>query len=553
VIRFDRFSFSYWERSTPALRNVTLHVEEGECVLVAGPSGSGKSTLARCMNGLIPHFHGGVLSGRVTVDGLDVSTTQPGELATRVGMVFQDPENQLVATDVERDIAFGPENLGLPPAEIAARVEDALAALALTPLRHRLLASLSGGEKQRAAIAGVLALQPRMLVLDEPCSELDPAAADDFLAVLGRLRSATGLGIVLIEHRIERVAGFVDRVVLMDRGEIVADGRPADVLGSSLAGRLGIGLPPVTRLALELRTRGAWDGVVPVTVADARNSLGPVLRTLRGVRDCRMEPPAGPVVAVSSLSYRYDGSTGCALTGVEAAMCDGKVYAVMGRNGSGKTTLMKHLNGLLRPAAGSVSVAGVDVSRATVAEMSRTVGLVFQNPNDHLFADTVDDEVRFTLRRQGLTRDSIDARVREVLALLGLEALRREYPRSLSGGERQRVALASVLAARPRVLVLDEPTRGMEAGLKQQLSALLRDYVREGNLVIVVTHDVETVVEHVDRVLLLSGGHVEGQGTTRDVLDGHPVFASQVNRLMRGLSNESGRVATVADVLEALT
>lgn len=552
MIEFDRFSFTYWGRSRPALRDVSLRVRDGERVLVAGPSGSGKSTLARCMNGLVPHFHGGLLSGRVLVNGLDVSATQPRELATRVGMVFQDPENQLVASDVERDVAFGPENMGLPPAEIGTRVDDALQLLGLSALRRRPLTSLSGGEKQKVAIAGVLALRPQILVLDEPCSELDPAGADESMALLAALHERTALTIVIIEHRIERVAGFVDRLVLLSGGEVVADGRTRDVLGSSEALRLGIGLPPVTRLALALRARGEWQGVVPVTVGQARDTLGPVLGRMRSVQGREKPSKSEPVVAVCDLSYRYDGQPVPALADIDAAMSVGGVHAVMGRNGSGKTTLVKHFNGLLRPATGLVRVAGIDVSNATVAHMSRTVGLVFQNPNDHLFADTVDDEIRFTLLHQGFPRDRMDARIREVLALFSLESLRAEYPRSLSGGERQRVALASVFAARPRILVLDEPTRGMGAALKHELSRLLRDYADEGNLVVVVTHDVETVVEHIDRVLLLAGGRVEANAVTGTALDAHPVFASQVNRLVHALGDGDGHAATVADVLEAL-
>ena len=553
MIEFRRFSFTYWGRSQPALRNVDLRIGEGECVLVAGPSGSGKSTLARCMNGLIPHFHGGTLSGRVIVDGLDVADTQPRDLATRVGMVFQDPENQLVATDLERDVAFGPENLGLPPLEIASRVNEALDALGIASLRGRPLTSLSGGEKQKAVIAGVLALRPRVLVLDEPSSELDPASADEFLSVLSALQKRLHLTTIVIEHRIERVIGFVDRVVLIDKGEIVADGCPGEVLDSSQSRHLGIGLPPVSRLASELRARGMWNGVLPVTLEEAGARLTGIAQHAH--ERSRVHPASGTdrIVAVEDLTFRYEGQQTAALSGVSVSLNHESVFALMGRNGSGKTTLVKHFNGLLRPGSGVVKVDGRNVADFTIAEMAHSVGLVFQNPNDHLFADTVEEELAFTLTHQRLAPARIEACIDETCALFGLASLRREHPRSLSGGERQRVALASVFASRPRVLVLDEPTRGMGAALKRDLSAVLRDYSDKGNLVVVVTHDVETAVEQVDRVLLLANGRVDVCGDTRTALDGHPVFASQMNRLARVLQLNGGPVATVSDMLEVLT
>lgn len=555
MIQFRRLSFTYWGRTTAALKNVELSIRDGEKVLIAGPSGSGKSTLGRCINGLIPHFYGGRLAGRVVVDGMDVTTTQPRELATRVGMVFQDPENQLVATDVERDVAFGPENLGLEPSEIARRVDDVLAALGLEHLRYRPLASLSGGEKQKTVIAGVLALRPRILVLDEPTSELDPASADDFFALLSGLQQSLGLTVVLIEHRIERIAGLVDRLVLLDNGRIVADGRPDEVLDSHESGCLGIGMPPVARLAQALRASGRWSGALPATVEQACSTLGPALRALtfgQGGPAVYTPPRPGTVVCAHELTYCYDGEATPALADVTASFPGRSVFAVMGRNGSGKTTLVKHFNGLLRPTGGSMHIDGVDVCDSTVARMARTVGFVFQNPNDHLFADTVEDELRFTLLHQGVARGDIDARVEDVLALFGLRSLRLEYPRSLSGGERQRVALASVFIARPRVLVLDEPTRGMGSALKGELSALLREYSASGNLVVLVTHDVETAVTEADCALLLSDGRTESCGAVRTVLDGHPVFASQVNRLVRALSLPVGPVATVDDLLEVV-
>ncbi|MFW6056869.1 MAG: ATP-binding cassette domain-containing protein, partial [Chloroflexota bacterium] len=342
-------------------------------------------------------------------------------------------------------------------------------------------------------------------------------------------------------------------VVLMDEGEIVADGRPGDVLDSSQARHLGIGLPPVSRLASALRVKGMWNDVLPVTLEEASARLGWMTEHAHERPRTHAVSRTDGIVAVDDLTYRYEEQQAAALSNVSVSLNHESVFAIMGRNGSGKTTLVKHFNGLLRPGSGVVKVDGRNVSDSTVAEMARTVGLVFQNPNDHLFADTVEEELAFTLTQQHLAPARIGARIAETCALFGLTSLRREHPRSLSGGERQRVALASVFAARPRVLVLDEPTRGMGAALKQELSAVLRDYSEKGNLVVVVTHDVETAVEQVDRVLLLANGKVDTCGDTRTALDGHPVFASQMNRLAKVLQINGGPVATVSDMLEVLT
>ena len=554
MIEFREFSFTYWGHGQPALKNVNLTMDEGEFVLITGPSGSGKSSLCRCLNALIPHFHGGTLSGTVLVDGLDITLHQPHEFATRVGMVFQDPENQLVATDVERDIAFGLENLALPRDLIARRVEEALDTLGIAHLRREPLAGLSGGEKQKAAIAAVLALHPRVLVLDEPSSELDPKSAEELLSAVAHLNEELGITIVLVEHRLDRVVQYADRLVVLRDGSVVADGSPRLVLRSEELPASGVGVPPVARLVTELGRRGVQINEIPVTVKEARNILGPLLGAgnLKGHRDEPIHQGA-ELVTVEDLWHRYDEGSP-ALRGVSLKLRGGEMLAVMGRNASGKTTLVKHFNGLLKPWKGKVRVAGTDTRDATVAELARTVGFVFQNPNDHLFADTVEQEILFTLNHLGIGSPEAQERLEQALRRFGLTEYRAHYPRALSGGERQRVALASVIAAQPRVLVLDEPTRGMEYGLKRSLMEFLYEYRREGNAVVLVTHDVETSAAHADRVLLLSEGQVVAEGPTRQVLSEALLFSPQVNRLTQPylVGRGSGAYMTVEDLLEDL-
>jgi energy-coupling factor transport system ATP-binding protein len=553
MIRFDRFSFTYSGQSVAALSDITLHIGEGEVVLVTGPSGGGKSTLCRCLNGLIPHFHGGTLSGNVRIAGLDIMRHQPREFATTVGMVFQDPENQLVGADVERDIAFGLENLGLAPAVISQRVEESLAALGIAALRRTPVASLSGGEKQKAALAASLAVHPSLLVLDEPTSELDPESAREFMKTLMALHEEYEMAIVLVEHRLERVVDFCQRIVVLDGGRIVADGRSAAVLESLLDRPRGVGVPAMAELASAFRMSGQWRGPLPTSVEEAQDAFGYLMPDEAPEHRWERRPsPGGSLIEIENLSYNYDKDAPV-LRGISTCVRAGELLAVMGRNGSGKTTLARHLNGLLKPSGGTVKVRGIDTASASVPHLARTVGLVFQNPNDHLFADTVEEEILFTLRHMQIDPSEARKRVEDVLALFRMHPYRGHYPRSLSGGERQRVALASVVAARPEVLVLDEPTRGLEQSLKDSLMEFLVGYCAAGNAVVFITHDVETVARHADRVLLLDNGRVVADGPRRKVLAESEVFQTDVTRFVRPYyeGEDVQAFLTFDDVVEA--
>ncbi len=553
MIQFEDFSFTYTGQHDPALRRVSLDIGEGEYVLVTGPSGGGKSTLCRCLNGLVPHFHGGALSGRVVVDGLDITAHQPREFAARVGMVFQDPENQIIASDVERDIAFGLENLGMPADIIAQRVQESLDMLGIPLLRRAPIDSLSGGEKQKVALAAALAVRPSVLVLDEPTSELDPQSAREFMETVALLHSEGGLTVVLVEHRIERVADYSTRIVVLDGGSVVVDESRRAALQLLLDEPHGVGVPPMVEVARDLRMAGLWSGTTPTEIDEARERFGDIIASGSTERRYERKPTPGPtLIEVQDLHFQYENGRP-ALQGVTASVRANELLAVMGRNGSGKTTLARHLNGLLKPAHGRVTVKGADTRHASVSSIAGTVGLVFQNPNDHLFADTVEEEIRFTLKHLQIPEDEAGRRVDDVLALLGLEQYRHHYPRGLSGGERQRIALASVVAARPDVLVLDEPTRGLGHELKEELLRFLIGYCDAGRAVVLITHDVETVARHADRVLLLDEGRVVDDGPRRTVLSRSEVFRPEINAIVQGhlRGKKSEAFMTIDDAIEA--
>ena len=536
MIAVRRLTYTYPQRTRPALREVTWDVADGEFVLLAGPSGSGKSTLLRCLNGLVPHFSGGVLAGGVSVAGIDVVRAGPRVLSRQVGFVAQDPEAQAVLDRVEGEIAFALENAAVPPDEMRLRVEEMLDLLDLTPLRDRRLHTLSGGERQRLAIAAALALRPRVLVLDEPTSQLDPQSAEDVLRALVRLNDDLGLTIVLAEHRLERIARYADRLTYLEAGQVIADGPVRAVLP-----QLPVA-PPLLQLAQALD----WQPM-PLTVKEARpfaTALVGGAAVLPPTPTVTAAPPAAPsVLAVSGLRFSYNGHQ--TLKDINFSIAPGEAVALVGRNGSGKSTLLKCVIGVLRGQAGEVRVNGRPTRGRDVADICREVGYLPQNPDDLLFADTVADEVRATLRNHGLPLPP--GEIEAQLARLGLDTLAGVYPRDLSVGQRQRVALAAVTATRPRLLLLDEPTRGLDRPAKEALMALWRGWLAEGAALLLVTHDVEMAATIATRTIMLSQGEVIAAGPTREVLAGSPHFAPQMARLFPGRG-----WLTVADVLDAV-
>jgi energy-coupling factor transport system ATP-binding protein len=429
---------------------------------------------------------------------------------------------------VEDEIAFALENAAMPPQEMRVRVEETLDLLDLAPLRDRPLETLSGGERQRVAIAAALALRPAVLVLDEPTSQLDPQSAEDVLNALVRLNADLGLTVVLAEHRLERALPFADSLVyLPGDGGPVLHGDPRTALQAMPQ------TPPLVRLAKAL----GWQPL-PLTVKEGLRFSRRMPRPPAPAQDRNGGPPLqiAPLVEARGVVSRYGEAP--ALRGVDFSVHPGEIVALMGRNGSGKTTLLKTLVGLVRPAAGQVRVTGRDTARLPVAEICRTVGYLPQDPNSLLFADTVREELAVTLRNHGFDPTGDPARLpldpAVLLAKLGLAQLADAYPRDLSVGERQRVALAAITVVRPQVLLLDEPTRGLDYAAKAELAALLQGWRAEGMGIVVVTHDVELAAALADRVVLMSQGEVIASGAPEEVLGASPLFAPQIARLFPG-------------------
>ncbi|NJP99618.1 ABC transporter ATP-binding protein [Streptomyces zingiberis] len=545
MIRFDDVSVQFEGAAGPALRDVRLTVPEGELCLLIGASGTGKSTLLSTVSGLVPHFTGGTLRGRVTVAGRDTRTHKPRELADVVGTVGQDPLAHFVTDTVEDELAYGMESLGLSPAVMRRRVEETLDLLGLAALRDRPLASLSGGQRQRVAIGSVLTPHPEVLVLDEPTSALDPAAAEEVLAVLQRLVHDLGTTVLMAEHRLERVVHYADRLILLPGpGEPPLVGTPAEILAVS----------PVAPPVVALGRLAGWSPL-PLSVRDARRRAGALREAVAGAAPApgaspspgaaadagaaaaSGEPPAG----IFRLSVRRGRAE--VLRRIDLTLRPGAVVALMGRNGAGKSTLLNTLTGLHRPASGTVLAGGAVPHRTPPRELIRAVGLVPQEPRDLLYADTVAAECAAA---DG-DADAAPGTCRALVTALLPDVPDTTHPRDLSEGQRLALALAVVLTARPPLVLLDEPTRGLDYAAKARLVEILRGLAADGHAILLATHDVELVAELAERVVILAEGEIVADGPAADVVTASPAFAPQVAKILAPLP-----WLTVSEVARAL-
>lgn len=551
MINLSHVTYTYPDQARPALADFSVALPEGELILVVGPSGAGKSTFLRTLNGLAPHFYGGSWSGKIEVGGRNPVDVAPRGMADLVGFVFQDPEAQFVVDTVEDELAFAMENFALPPATMRKRIEEVLDQMGIAALRQRRISALSGGEKQRVAIASVLALQPEILVLDEPTSQLDPQAAEEVLLALRQLNEDQGLTVILSEHRLERVAQYADSILYLPAlGAAPVLDEPRAIMA-----QLPL-VPPLVDLGRVLN----WEPL-PLTIKEGRPFARRVTPRLAAAVASEAPgaassapgqasgpaaapvAPAEPVVSVQDLHYAYHGHR--ALRGTTFDVRRGEFVALMGRNGSGKSTLLKAMVGLLMGDEGRVTIAGLDTRRASMDEIIRHVGYVPQHPGSLLFSETLDAELAFTRKSHNMPPDPEgDA---ALLAQLGLAAVAGRDPRDLSGGEQQRAALAAILVAEPQIILLDEPTRGLDYVQKRNLADLLLDLRRQGRTVVMATHDVELAASCADRVILMGEGQIVVDGPAREVMSDSQVFASQINKLFR-----DPHYLVVQDVLAAL-
>ena len=547
-------TFVYQGAAVPALRSLSFAQKQGELVGIMGGSGAGKSTLAKCLNRLIPEFEGGEFHGIVMLGRVRLNDMRVCEAAALVGMVFQDFEAQLFCTSVELEVAFAMEQVGMDRAEMRARLAPALEAVGLAGFEHRDPTSLSGGEKQRLAIASVLALRPSIIVLDEPTTDLDPQGKAEIFALIAKLRQQ-GLSLIVIEHESEELLR-ADRIILLRKGTLVADGPPAEVMTNfDLLNECDVHQPGLNRV-LHLVGIGGH----AVAVDEAYESIitrHPRLVTSKGPEN----PPAvaaesvsssiAPLVEIENVAFEYPEQGRRALDDVSLRIEAGDFLAIIGQNGSGKTTLAKHIVGLLTPTSGRVLLEGRDRTSMRAAETAREVAYVFQNPDHQISAASVWDEVAFGPRNFGFDETEIQKRCMEVLEAVNLTEVRDSDPFLLSKGERQRLAVASVLALRPRLLILDEPTTGLDHREQRSMMALIQQLNRSGIAIVMITHTPWLVAEYAKRVVLIRKGHKLFDGAVEEFFAQDDLLARSSFRAppVTQLSRRFGSVALTPQAL----
>ncbi len=517
MITFSRVSLIYPQSTTTVIEDLSFEITEAEMVLVMGSTGAGKSSLLKLMNGLVPHHTGGILGGEIIVDGRSTRTTRPGEFAGIVGIVGQNPINTFVTDVVEDELAFGMESLNYSHDVMRKRIEEALDQVGLTALRNRTITSLSGGEQQRLAIASALVMHPKVLLLDEPTSALDPVASEEILAILHRLVHDLSITVILAEHRLERVIGYVDRIILIDNEGVGKIGNPSEILQESEL------VPPIVKLsrALDLPSVGTSTREVRRLTEDLRQSLPEIERVDTSFTE--------ETLTIQNVSLNYGDKL--ALNNISLTLHGGEITALMGRNGAGKSSLIKSAVGLIKPGIG------------TIERVGDSIGYIPQDPGDLLYLTSVEDECSQTDRDLSLAAGS----TLELLRSMSSKIQAQAHPRDLSEGERLILALAITLASTPQILILDEPTRGLDYEAKARLIAILQERARNfGTTVLMATHDVEIVAEVADRTIFLADGEVVADGKTLDVLLASPAFAPQVAKVM-----SPRRWITVSDVITA--
>lgn len=544
LLRVRELSLTHADAAHPSPRDVTFDIDASEVVLLLGPSGSGKSTLTLALNGLIPHALPASMVGTVEAGGIDTASAQTATLSTQVAMVFQDPDAQIVTGSIYDEVAFGPENLLLSLDVVQGRVEEALRRVGLWERRDENPDHLSGGGRQRLAIACALAMGSPLIVLDEPTANLDPQGIDDVYAALAEVVASGDRAILLVEHNLDAAMDFVTRTLVLDReGRVVFDGPAAEVIrehADELV-RMGVWLPAATLAALRLRDQGLSLMPLPLTPQELGHALAQEDASSRTARSTPEGAPSSgrerddetksgePIIRARGLTVRRRRTE--ILHGIDLDLDAGSLTAIVGANGAGKTTLIQALAGVVPPPRGQVSVDGIDPGTASPRDLAARIGFVFQNPEHQFIAPTVFDELAHGLRLRHVPDAEISTRVDEMLTRFGLDHKADVHPFLLSGGEKRRLSVGTALITRPRVLALDEPTFGQDRARAAELLDLLQNLRAEGTTIVIVTHDLQLVAEHTTHVVVLADGRVRAVGPTASLFQDEQLFADAGLRL----------------------
>jgi len=519
MVEVENLSFSYPD-STKALKNISFEVNKGQIIAVLGANGAGKTTLCHHLTGIIPNIYQGTTEGKVLVAGMNVSDHPVYELAQKISFVTQDPEGQLINPDVLMEVAFGPENLGVPRDQIMQRAKWALEAVGLQGLESRSPSELSGGQKQRLVLAAGLSMEPELLVLDEPTSQLDPIGTAEVLDSLVHLKQQYGMTTILTTHASEEVLRIADRSIVLNKGEMVAEGDPRTVFSKvNLLDSVGVQVPQVAMLGYKL----APQNPIPMTLEEGKELLTNILQHKHLVQNLPKPstpnaPTGSPVLECIDLSYTYPGFPPVeALTAVNLKIHRGEMIAIIGQNGSGKTTLVKQFLKLLKPTKGQVLLNGKDIQALTTGQLATSIGLALQNPDEQLFTISCQKEVEFGLRNLKLPENEIKTRVDEALGFVGLQEQWDTFPFRLSFGDRRSLTVAAVIAMRPDIIVMDEPTTAQDYLGRHRIARLGKKLNESGHTVIMITHDMNLVTQYADRTVVMMDGEILLDGPTSKV------------------------------------
>ena len=530
AIEMQGVSFVYKASEEEVLQNINLTVEEGKFTVIMGRTGAGKTTLAMLPNGIIPQLVEGTVKGTVISASKDTAKFRVQTLAKEVGLVLQDPETQIFGRTVEEDTAFGPRKYLIPRKEIIERIKKALSKVRLDGYEKRETSQLSGGEKQRLAIAGILAMDPSIIILDEPTSELDPIGREEIYSTMVSLQKEQKKTVLAVEHSSQEICEKADEVVVLSDAHVVWQGSPRDFFRElDLVEKYGIKPLPVSKIGWKLFQKGLISKEeIPLSVDDAYALITRLLdgKELRVIPQEKVETTERKkLIEVKNLHFKYDKKKE-ALSGVNLDIYEGDYLALIGQNGAGKTTLAKHFNSLFKPTDGSIIVCGKDTKKEEPYTLAESIGYVFQNPDNQIFSASVRKEMEYGLRNLKLSEKEITKRIEEVAKMLGLEKVLDEHPFSLGKGERQRIAVASILVLKPRILVVDEPTTGQDWDGIQNMMKLIDELHKNGTTIVMITHDMDVVATHANRAVVLCHGKVVADGTVREVFKRKEVLES---------------------------
>ena len=520
AIEIKGLSFTYKNSDSEVLKDVDLSIEEGKFTVIMGRTGAGKTTLAMLPNGIIPQLVEGTVKGTIIAGGKDSSKYRVQTMAREIGLVLQDPETQIFGRTVDEDTAFGPRNYLVPRDEIKERIKSALNKVRLDGYEKRQTSQLSGGEKQRLAIAGILAMDPSIIILDEPTSELDPIGREEIYSTMVSLQKDQKKTVVAVEHSSQEISEKADSIVVLSDAHVVWLGSPKDFFRElDLVERYGIKPLPVSKVGWELYKKGfIAKEEIPLSVDDA---YALVVKLLDG-RKLGFSPAEAPrqertkLIEVNDVHYQYDKSKE-ALKGVSFDIYEGDYVALIGQNGAGKTTLAKHFNSLFKPTSGRILVCGKDTKNEEPNTLAEQIGYVFQNPDNQIFSTSVYKEMEYGLKALKLSEEEMSKRIHEIAKLLDIEKVLEEHPFSLGKGERQRVAVASILVLKPKILVVDEPTTGQDWDGIQNMMKLIDELHANGTTIVMITHDMDVVATHANRVIVMAKGSIVADGSVRDV------------------------------------